>query len=98
MYMVTTAASSSQTWLSVDAAKAWAAPWNWQRRDEGSSREARVSSTAFTAAPRDEPSATLKEMVATGNWPCRMVAGRAERSSMRTRAESGMGLPSLPLT
>ena len=48
--------------------------------------------TASTAWPSEEPSATLKDTVTTGNWPwCEMVRGEGFISKW-VKAESGTGV------
>ena len=98
MYMVTMAARISQIWLSVEDRKAWAAPWNWVRRAGGRPSSFSTASTAFTAAPSEESRATLKEMVATGNWPWRAMESWAGRSSSVAMLVRGTGSPEEPRT
>src|ERR1700733_7548588 len=58
----------------------------------GICRFACVRLTASTACPREEPSATLKDTVTTGNWPwCEMVSGEGFISKC-VNAESGTGV------
>src|SRR5271156_1139499 len=55
-------------------------------------RRACARLTASTACPREEPSATLKDTVTTGNWPwCAMVSGEGFISKC-VKAESGTGV------
>src|SRR5260370_42595574 len=44
---------------------------------------------AVVASPRETPGARLKDRFTTGNWPRRLMASGALRSSRRVKAESG---------
>src|ERR1700733_3753913 len=63
----------------------------------GICRFACVRLTASTAWPSEEPSATLKDTVTTGNWPwCAMVSGEGFISKC-VNAESGTGGGMVPV-
>src|SRR6202035_5333269 len=58
----------------------------------GICKRACVRLTASTACPSEEPSATLKDTVTTGNWPWwEMVSGEGFISK-RVNAERGTGV------
>src|SRR5271156_5202601 len=55
-------------------------------------RRACARLTASTAWPSDEPSATLKDTVTTGNWPWWETVSGDGCISKRVKAESGTGV------
>src|SRR5258706_2382727 len=97
MYTVTSAAMISSPSLEREFLKAAAAPWKLALRLAGSFRLCRTLSMAEIALPKAAPGARLKDIVTTGNCPCRLIERGEVLRSQRVNAFKGTAFAPLEL-
>src|SRR5262249_15653899 len=87
------AARTSTGSLASDSSNARAVPTNSAGTLDGIPISGSAGRMASTAAPSDEPGATLYEIVTDGNWPWWFTTRGNSFGSIRTNVESGTGAP-----